>query len=373
MKFRPGINAVRLAAILFGLTSFAYWSPLVLWPIAATGSIAVVLSLFDYRALRKSGTHLQVVRRLPAVVGRGESFEITWTITTPDGHPVSGQLRDELPDISHPRWMLESFTTITASPAEDTSPPRNMAVITRRIRIPQRGRYTIGPMWVRLSGPLRLLDGQQGLQLRDAIRVLPEMYASPDRFRKELASQIHLLDKPVFARHQGDGTDFESLKEYRPGDDPRRIDWRATARMQRPIVRKFQIERHRDVLIAIDCGRLMGSQVDAQAMSMRGCASVSSSAVAPSHSGIGVQNVIHRSHRGTKLDCAVDAALLLARTALQGGDRCGFGLFDHSVRGFLPPVAGLAALPALVDCVYDAAVDWGESDFAPMFAALQRR
>ena len=100
------------------------------------------------------------------------------------------------------------------------------------------------------------------------------------------------------------------------------IDWRTTARYGRPIVRRYQIERHRDVMILIDCGRLMGTETD----------------------------------RGSKLDCAVDSALLLSRVALQSGDRCGIGLFDNEVRGYLPPVSGAAAMNALADCVYDSQI-----------------
>jgi uncharacterized protein (DUF58 family) len=65
--------------------------------------------------------------------------------------------------------------------------------------------------------------------------------------------------------------------------------------------------------------------------------------------------------------------MILGRVALQSGDRCGLGLFDHQVRGFLPPISGASSMNALAECVYDAQVAWHESDFTPMFATLQRR
>jgi uncharacterized protein (DUF58 family) len=129
------------------------------------------------------------------------------------------------------------------------------------------------------------------------------------------------------------------LSEFRPGDDPRRIDWRTTARYRRPVVRRFQIEQHRDVMIVVDCGRLMGADAG----------------------------------RGTKLDCAVDSALMLARTALEHGDRCGLALFDDRVLGYLPPVSGVASLRRLSECVYDVESRWRESDFSPIFSTLQAR
>ena len=67
--------------------------------------------------------------------------------------------------------------------------------------------------------------------------------------------------------------------------------------------------------------------------------------------------------RGTKLDCAVDAALLLARVALANGDRCGAALFDNKVTGYLSPRASMASFPAVVEIVYDAQSRWQETDF----------
>jgi uncharacterized protein (DUF58 family) len=169
--------------------------------------------------------------------------------------------------------------------------------------------------------------------------VLPETFASRERLQKDLRAELKLLDQMQRSRQFGTGTEFESLYPFRFGDDPRRIDWRATARQQTLVVRRFQVERHRDVMIIIDTGRLMGADVG----------------------------------RGSKLDCAVDAALNLAQVVLHSGDRCGVAAFDRAVRGFLPPIAGRSALRSLVGCVYDLQTQWHESDFAPMLAELRAR
>src|SRR5690606_33697824 len=140
-------------------------------------------------------------------------------------------------------------------------------------------------------------------------------------------------------RQYGSGTEFDSLHPFREGDDPRRIDWRATARHRMPVVRRYQVERHRDVMILIDCGRLMGSATDT----------------------------------GSKLDCAVDAALNLARVTLHSGDRCGVAAYDRTVRGFLPPLSGIASLGHIVESVYDLQTRWLESDFTQIHGQLQTR
>jgi uncharacterized protein (DUF58 family) len=154
-----------------------------------------------------------------------------------------------------------------------------------------------------------------------------------------MGAEQRLLDKLVKSREHGVGSEFESLYAFRRGDDPRRIDWRATARRRELVVRRFQIERHRDVMIVLDCGRLMGAQTG----------------------------------RGTKLDCAVDAALNLSRVVLHSGDRCGAAAYDRQVRGFLPPIAGPEALRSIVHCLYDLETRWHESDFTPMLEQLRTR
>ena len=104
-------------------------------------------------------------------------------------------------------------------------------------------------------------------------------------------------------------------------------------------MRRFQVEQHQDVLILIDCGRLMGAAAG----------------------------------RGTKLDCAIDSALLLARVALANGDRCGAAVFDSKVTGFLSPRSSMASFHTVVESLYDAQSRWQETDFAVMFAHLQSR
>jgi len=171
------------------------------------------------------------------------------------------------------------------------------------------------------------------------VKVLPESFSTGESLLQDKRAALLLLDKMSQARQQGVGTEFDQLSEFRDGDDPRRIDWRTTARFGRPIVRRFRVERHRDVMLIIDCGRLMGA------------------------------DAVH----GTKLDCAVDSALMLGRTVLEGGDRCGLGLFDDQVLGYLPPVSGSSAMRALTESACSVQSRWREADFTRMFATLQSR
>lgn len=329
MKLRPGRNLVRVSAALtlWSLLIFV-WLPAA-WLIPVAGTLALALIYQDYRLISHSIQHVTLQRSLPSVIGRSIKYYVSIRVTNSGRHAIQAQIRDVLPAESVPNvWITECEL-----------PADRQDEIVGEFQIPIRGMHDYGPLWLRLSGRYGMLDGQRCFDIADSIRVLPEGYWSQAELSKEQRAEVQLLDKLTRARIQGVGTEFESLSEFREGDDPRRIDWRATAKYQYPIVRRFQIERHRDVMILIDCGRLMGTDAD----------------------------------RGTKLDCAVDASLMLSQVALQGGDRCGLGIFDDQVLGYLAPQAGPGSMRTIAECVYNVQSRWRESDFSLMFAALQSR
>ena len=115
----------------------------------------------------------------------------------------------------------------------------------------------------------------------------------------------------------GLGTDFESIRDYAPDDDPRQINWRATDRLGRPMSNQFRVEQDREVMLLLDAGRLMASPLEDR----------------------------------TRLDAAVDAAVTVALVADVVGDRCGVVAFDDGIRRRLPPrrAGGDAVVRALFD------------------------
>jgi uncharacterized protein (DUF58 family) len=141
------------------------------------------------------------------------------------------------------------------------------------------------------------------------------------------------------APRRGDGMEFDALRDYLPGDDPRRVDWRATARRGRLVVRQFQHERNHTVLIAIDASRLMAGEIDGR----------------------------------SKLDHAVDAGLALAYAALQAGDRVGLIAFDREVRGFCAPRAHRRQLGVLIDVLRPLQPRLVEPDYRVLVRTLAAR
>ena len=328
-RLRPGNRLLRAAALVAVVSLFAFVRAEILW-LAPPALVALaILAWRDGQRAMDLVDQLTVARELPKAVGRDLEFPSRLTLTNPGKAEIIGEFRDVLPTDCVPAWEERPFR-IAAGGRES---------FVTECRIPRRGKHRFGPLWVRAQGPLRLLEAQREFALPGEVKILPETFASREELQKDLGASLLMLDKITRARQLGAGTEFVSLDNYRRGDDPRRIDWRASAKHGFPIVRRHQVERHRDVLILIDSGRLMGAMTD----------------------------------RGSKLDCAVDAALNLARVALRSGDRCGIGTFDSTLRGYLSPLAGPKSLGNLVDSVYDLQSQWHETDFTRMFAEIQRR
>jgi uncharacterized protein (DUF58 family) len=178
-------------------------------------------------------------------------------------------------------------------------------------------------------------------QPNDTILVTPSI-AGVRRFRL-LALQHRLYEAGIRAlRQRGEGRSFANLREYALGDDPRHIDWKATARRAKIITREFTIEQSQTVFCLIDAGRSM-TQLAGQF---------------------------------TRFEHALSAALVLTDVAATSGDRVGVLVFDDEVRAFVPAQRGRAALRAVRSALVPVQATLTEPDYASAFrflAARQRR
>jgi uncharacterized protein (DUF58 family) len=177
----------------------------------------------------------------------------------------------------------------------------------------ERGTHRLPAPGVRVSFPRGLLEFPLEPALADRIE------AAPGRPPGELAwllSRAALLSDAGEKRLRRIGGDweFESLRDYVAGDELRRIDWKASARRSLPRVREYELERNAETILALDCGRLMGTLVD------------------------GVK----------KLDVAMTPLLDLAAVSLRRGERVGLLVFDSRPRVWLPPRPGLQQLQRMI-------------------------
>ncbi len=195
---------------------------------------------------------------------------------------------------------------------------------------------------VRSYGPLRF-GFRQSLGRRAeratppwTVRVLPR-FASR-RYLPERLARLRVLDGAVVTRGRGQGTEFDALREYVPGDDVRSIDWRGTARRGGVVVRTWRPERDRRVLCVLDTGRTSAARVGDE----------------------------------PRLDAAMDACLLLAALASRANDRVDLLAVDTSVRAVLRGVSRAALLPRLASTLAPLQPSLVETDFELMTGEILR-
>jgi uncharacterized protein (DUF58 family) len=330
VTIRPGKNLLVACIVLAVASIGVCLATALLVPLVAALSAVAAASYFDYRAAVVAIHGITIRRDAPATVGRDCPLTVRYAISNANDLQLAGRLRDIRPQEAVPNYAWWPFEIA----------PRGRTVIETAFRVPVRCACPLGPLWVQVEGPWKLIEVQRPIESTATVRVLPETFASRDELIKEIGDDVRLLDVVKTSPHSGvGGAEIESLAPYQEGDDPRRIDWRATARAGMPIVRRYQVERRRDVMVVVDCGRMMAGDAG----------------------------------RGSKLDRAVDSALHLAGVALRGGDRCGLCVFDDRTRVYAPPRGGAGALRGLVNLLYDVRTEWREPDFTRMFAELQGR
>jgi uncharacterized protein (DUF58 family) len=210
----------------------------------------------------------------------------------------------------------------------------------------RRGDQRSDTVTVRSIGPLGLAGRQHVHRIRGQVRILP-----PFLSRKHLPSRLARLREldgaiPVLIR--GQGTEFDSLREYVVGDDVRSIDWRATARRADVVVRTWRPERDRRVVIVLDTGRTSAGRV-------------------------GVDPTASDPGGWPRLDWSMDAALLLAALASRAGDHVDFVAFDRVARAGVFNASRTEVLATLVEAMAPLQPALVESDAAALVSTLTRR
>lgn len=202
----------------------------------------------------------------------------------------------------------------------------------------QRGNYRFGDIYLRWHGPLHLVQRQGRLQATSSVKVYPNMLGV--RRYDLLLRQNRLQELGLrHARLTGQGTEFERLREYRPDDDYRRINWKATARRLRPITVAYQTERSQNIVVVLDTGRLMQSPVGEMA----------------------------------KLDYAINATLLLTYVAAGIGDKVGLLTFAAGVQDYVAPRQGRRQFYRLLDRLYAVESQPVEPDYGQGLGYLAHR
>ncbi|TJZ79092.1 DUF58 domain-containing protein [Chitiniphilus eburneus] len=303
--FVPGRRLLYLGLALALAACAQPWLPPGPWwlvPLALV-SVAVIDAALGWRI-----PPLTCERRVSKVWARGRWGEVTLTVHHPQGRALRLALFDHYPT----GWEMQGLPHAASRLAAG-----RFLQLGYRLLPTERGDHRFGRLELRVETPLRLWARRAWVGEGDAVRVFPD-------FTTVLKRSLAAADRRVpqagvlRRRRRGEGTDFHQLREYRRGDSLRAIDWKATARQQKPISREYQEERDQQIVFMLDCGRRMHA-LDGET-----------------------------SH----FDHALNAMLVLAWLAQKQGDAVGLFTFAGPQR-WLAPTKGRAAFDRLLAGLYD--------------------
>jgi uncharacterized protein (DUF58 family) len=329
------LSVLVLLALVVGVTvAVATWAAvLALLTLLAIGTGDYVVSR---RAWRRSSPTM--TRGLPPAFAIAVQRAVQVTITIPETARKRETWRFELHDHADPSLLTEGL------PVRLTAGGGTTVEHTYLVTPTSRGEVGFAPADVRIRSRWGLCDLLERLGPHERRRVYPD-FAQIARYAW-LAGDHRLQEIGVKTyRQRGQGTDFKQLSEYRVGDPVRHIDWRATHRLGKPIVREFQDERDQCVMLLIDCGRHMRAD-DRQG-----------------------------PRSSTHFDQVLNAVMLLAYVALRQGDAVGamtFGTPSGQERSFAPS-KGARKLNALMGQLYDIQPTPTHADFVAAARDLLRR
>ena len=305
---------------------------------AALGTLAALalIGAWDYAASRRAWRRAspRMTRRLPAAFAIGARRAVELAIEA-DGSAD---------------WQCELYDHADATLSTEGLPVRlhvrgGTRLTTTYMVLPtHRGEITFAPADIRVRSRWGFCELLETIGTEDATRVYPDFaqvaryaWLAGDRRLQEIGIKTY--------QRRGQGTDFKQLSDYRTGDSVRHIDWRATLRLGKPIVREFQDERDQCVLLLVDCGRRMRADDRDQAVGT------------------------------THFDQVLNAVMLLTYVALKQGDAVGamtFGSPPGDERAFAPR-KGTHTLNALMGELYSVQPTPTHSDYVAAAQELLRR
>jgi len=286
-----------------------------------------ILALIDYLLSKYSQPKLKITRTLDPHLALGVRQKVTIKVSNQSPRP------EQL-------WITDSPSSqiqLLGLPLAAQIAPGEHAVLHYRIIPLQRGLAEFGQVCCRIMSSLKLWEKNTYYCEPEVAKIYPNY--KPLFQSSFINSELLYSDWGVqLSQRRGEGTDFRQLRDFRVGDSLRQIDWRATARFNRPISREYQEERDQQVIFLLDCGRRMRAKDG---------------------------DISHFDH-------ALNALLLSAFIALRQGDKVGLLSFAGQAR-WVPPVKGRHQISHLLDQIYDLDSSLDTSDFLEVAQQLMTR
>ena len=304
-RFNGGVGPrlLLLAGVGFAWLIPALWNPSYFYAMAIWDALLFLAFLFDWFHLPRAST-LRVKRSWDNSLSIKVASEVTIAVTNPTTRDLRIRVMDEL---APSPWHGLRWQTVVV-------PRRTTESVTQEFVPGERGDIQLGRIYLRYRSALDMAERWAVADVQQTVRVYPNFeHAGKHSVYLARSRQIELQMRLM--RLRGSGSDFESLREHRAGDEIRNICWTATARRGKAVAKTFRVERSQAVWLVLDCGRLMRT----------------------------------RSEGYSKLDRAVDASLCLSQLALYSGDRVGLLAYGRALNQRVLPGRGASQLRQLVE------------------------
>jgi len=295
---------------------------------AVVYDLFVIVVAWVTAKLSPSVSALRLEREFDPVLSVRVPNKITLHLWNDGAVPIRANLRDEPPPLF--QATRKEFPVVLSSGSETE--------LTYSLTPYERGSEFFRGSFLRVACPLGLVEQQVRLNTEQPVRVYPNVLALREFDFLRQKGKLNQLGIRK-SRMRGLGSEFESLREYMQGDDFRKIDWKASARRGKLIVRQFEQERNQPVIICIDIGRRMLSEVN------------------------GV----------TKLDYVLDSLLMLAQAVVSANDFVGLLVYSDVVKRYIPPRKGRNQLGFVIEAIHDLVSEPVESDPAAAYSYLASR
>jgi len=324
----PG-RRLALALLLPSLLALGGYVSEVVWPFvfAFDGAILIV-ALLDMATLR-GVKNLKVERNCGAVGSLGEPQDVELSVENLGRKSLRLRVRDDVPDT----YISEPSEFVVRVPAA------SVATLAYKVTPRRRGTYTFQRVDALAASRLGLWQRTVVIPCKTEVRVYPDVRQIA---RYTVLARRDKLSTLGVRRSRKLGTDneFERLRDYNEGDEPRHMDWRATARRRKLTVRAHQVNQSQRMIFLIDCGRMMAGDT-----------------------GDGL----------SPLDHALNAMLMLSHVALIRGDQVGLLAFSDTVKAYVPPGGGSRRINRMIHSVHNLFPELVEPRFDRAFVELEKR
>lgn len=267
---------------------------------------------------------LIIKRSIPTEIERGLSYEVQIEITNNSPYQMNFRLVDGIP---------QSFQK--AFPIHGTVYKETISVVTYETIAQIRGKYDISKLYFRYKSLLGLWEKQSTLVLNNTVKVIPDL--TETRNYLESSQQFLLYEGMKIRKYQSGSGEFTKIRSFVVGDDPRKINWRQTAKLQEVMANEYEPEHGKYMTVLIDCGRMMGAELS----------------------------------KGNRLERVLEAVLTVTAAALKKGDYVSVLAFSKDVKVYVPPGKGMPHLQTVLQAIYHLEVDAAESNYAAVLTYLQ--